>query len=90
MIGEQARIPTDRPIDGIDQKAFLLGKQEKSSREYAVTYVGDTVFALKWRNMKVHFATAEATHAPVLQKFTFPQVFDIKEDVKECYELWGN
>jgi len=89
LIGEQKRIPTDRPIDGIDQKEFLLGRQEKSNREHAVTYVGDKVFAVKWRNMKVHFAATEGTHS-VVQTYTFPQVFDIKEDVKESYELWGN
>lgn len=89
LIGEPERIPTDRPIDGIDQSGFLLGKQEKSNRESIVTYVGDTVFAVKWRNLKVHFATSEGTHS-VIQKYTFPQVFDIKEDPKESYELWGN
>ncbi len=89
LIGEQKRIPTDRPIDGIDQKDFLLGRQEKSNREHVVTYVGDKVFAVKWRNMKVHFAATEGTHS-VVQTYTFPQVFDIKEDVKESYELWGN
>ena len=89
LIGEQKRIPTDRPIDGIDQKDFLLGRQENSNREHAVTYVGDKVFAVKWRNMKVHFAATEGTHS-VVQTYTFPQVFDIKEDVKESYELWGN
>jgi arylsulfatase A-like enzyme len=89
LVGESERIPTDRPIDGISQAAFVLGDQEKSDREYVVTYVGDTVFAVKWRNMKVHFATFEGTHS-VLHKYTFPQVFDISEDVKESYELWGN
>jgi arylsulfatase A-like enzyme len=89
LVGEQKRIPSDRPIDGVSQAGFLLGEQEKSNREYVVTYVGDTVFAVKWRNMKVHFATFEGTHS-ILQKYTFPQVFDIKEDVKESFELWGN
>lgn len=89
LVGEAARIPTDRPIDGIDQSAFLLGQQERSNREHVVVFVGDDLFAVKWRNMKVHFATAEGTHA-IVQKYTFPQVFDIKEDVKESYELWGN
>jgi len=89
LIGEEKRIPTDRPIDGIDQSDFMLGKQEKSSREYVVTYVGNKVFAVKWRNMKVHFAATEGTHS-VVQTYTFPQVFDIKEDPKESFELWGN
>jgi len=89
LIDEGKRIPQDRPLDGINQKDFLLGKQEKSNREYVVTYVGNTVFAVKWRNMKVHFAASEGTHS-VVQTYTFPQVFDIKEDVKESFELWGN
>jgi hypothetical protein len=67
----------------------MLGRQEKSNREHVVTYVGDKVFAVKWRNMKVHFAASEGTHS-VVQTYTFPQVFDIKDDVKESYELWGN
>ena len=34
---------------------------------------------MKWRNMKVHFVTAESTFSEI--KFhTFPQVYDIKED----------
>ena len=89
LIGEEARIPADRPMDGFDQSALLLGESEKSAREFVVTYVGDTVFAVKWRNMKVHFATSEGTHA-YIQRYTFPQVFDIKEDPRESYELWGN
>jgi arylsulfatase A-like enzyme len=89
LIGEQERIPTDRTIDGMNQADFLLWNQEKSNREYVVTYVGDTVFAVKWRNMKIHFAAFEGTHS-ILQKYTFPQVFDIAEDPKESFELWGN
>jgi arylsulfatase A-like enzyme len=89
LIGEQQRIPTDRPIDGINQKDLLLGKQENSNREYVITYIGNKVAAVKWRNMKVHFFAYESTHS-VLREYTFPQLFDIKEDVKESYELWGN
>ena len=89
LIGEATRVPDDRPIDGIDQAAFLLGEQENSNRDFVVTYVGDTVFAVKWRDLKVHFATAESTHS-VVQTYTFPQVFNIKEDPGESYELWGN
>ena len=86
LIGEGERIPMDRPIDGINQSDFLLGKREKSNREFVVAYVGDTVFAVKWRNMKVHFVTTEATHS-VIQSHTFPLVFDLEEDPKEASEL---
>jgi hypothetical protein len=47
------------------------------------------VSAVKWRNMKAHFFATEGTHC-VVQKYTFSQVCDIKEDTKESYELWGN
>ncbi|MEP1469386.1 MAG: arylsulfatase [Halieaceae bacterium] len=87
MIAETERVPSDRPIDGIDQSAFLLGKQAKSNREYIVTYVGDQVFSVKWRTIKVHFLTAEGTFSPVVQH-TFPQVYDIKNDPGETRELW--
>jgi len=83
-------IPTDRPIDGVNQKDFILGKQEKSNRDHFIVFVGDDLFAIKWRNMKVHFMATESTHSAAITKFTFPQVFDIKNDPKEAYELWGN
>src|SRR5207244_7709254 len=34
-----AKVPKDRPIDGVDQLDFLLGKREKSSRESFVYYI---------------------------------------------------
>lgn len=87
--GEKSKVPTDRPIDGVSQADFLLGKQEKSNREHVVTFVGTDIWSVKWRNIKVHFKTAEGTHDRVLT-YTFPQVYDIKNDPSESYELWGN
>ena len=87
FVGEENRVPTDRPIDGIDQSDFLLGEQDKSNREYIVTYVGDRVFAVKWRTLKVHFYTAEGTFSPIVEH-TFPQIFDIKNDPGETRELF--
>ena len=49
-----AEIPKDRPIDGVDQMDFFLGKQEKSNREGFVAYVSDRLHAVKWRNWKMH------------------------------------
>jgi len=89
LAGEEKRVPKDRPIDGLDQSDFLLGKSMASARQHVVTFVGDRVFAVKWRNMKVHFLTAESTFSEVKMP-TFPQVYDIKEDPAESFELWGN
>ena len=87
LVGEADRIPTDRPIDGVNQANFVLGKQEQSNREYIVTYVGNDVFSVKWRTLKVHFFTAEGTFSPVVVH-TFPQVYDIRNDPGETRELW--
>ena len=89
LVGEKDKIPTDRPMDGIDQSNFILGKQEKSNREYVITYVGDKVFSVKWRTIKVHFFTAEGTFSPIIES-TFPKMYDIKNDPGETRELWRN
>ena len=50
-----ADIPTDRAIDGIDQREFLLGRQEKSAREFIAVFQGRELYTMKWRNYKMHF-----------------------------------
>ncbi|NIP98074.1 MAG: arylsulfatase, partial [Akkermansiaceae bacterium] len=87
LIGEEKRIPGDRPVDSINQADFLLGKQENSNREHVVTFVGDRIFAVKWRTLKVHYYTAEGTFSPIVEH-TFPPVYDIKNDPGETRELW--
>ncbi len=89
LVNEEVKIPSDRPIDGINQSDFILGKQEKSNREHVITYVGDDVFSVKWRTIKVHFYTAEGTFSPIM-KSTFPKMYDIKNDPGETRELWRN
>ena len=48
-------VPQDRVIDGIDQKSFFLGRQEKSNREGCLVWVGERLHGVKWRNFKVLF-----------------------------------
>ncbi len=55
VAGAADKVPTDRPIDSIDQSAFLFGRQENSNRESVLIFHGQTLLALKWRNYKVHF-----------------------------------
>ncbi|UCE42193.1 MAG: arylsulfatase [Candidatus Aminicenantes bacterium] len=48
-------VPEDRIIDGIDQTEFFLGKQENSSREGCVLFVGDQMHGVKWKDFKLMF-----------------------------------
>ena len=86
LAGEQNRIPSDRPIDGIDQSDFLLGRQEKSNREHVIRYIGEEIFAFKWRNFKIHLRTVEDLHGPI-QQYIQPLVYDVKNDPGEQAEL---
>jgi predicted AlkP superfamily pyrophosphatase or phosphodiesterase len=42
-----AEVPKDRPIDGVDQLDFFLGKQENSNREGFPAYVANRLSAVK-------------------------------------------
>jgi arylsulfatase A-like enzyme len=77
-----AEIPKDRPIDGVDQMDFLLGKQEHSDREGFPAYVADRLQAVKWRNWKMHLIWQENMYdAP--QRLPLPKVINLLTDLKE-------
>ncbi len=76
------KVPNDRVIDGVDQTDFLLGKQEKSNREGFVVYVGNQVFAVKWRNWKVHFKEMDRVFSEVRQ-YDLPRVYNLLADPGE-------
>ena len=59
-----AEVPKDRPIDGVDQLDFFLGKQENSNREGFPAYVADQLSAVKWRNWKAHLIWQENMYDP--------------------------
>jgi arylsulfatase A-like enzyme len=87
-----AAIPKDRPIDGVDQFDFFLGKQDVSNREGFPAYVADRLSAVKWRNWKVHFIWQENMYAPP-QKLPLPKVINLLTDRKEerdvgAYNSW--
>jgi hypothetical protein len=54
-----AKVPQDRPIDGVDQSDLLLGKSERSAREGFPVFVADRLEAVKWRNFKLAFYEAQ-------------------------------
>jgi len=77
-----AEVPRDRPIDGIDQLDFFLGKQEKSNREGFPAYVADRLSAVKWRNWKMHLIWQENEFdAP--EKLPLPKIINLLTDLKE-------
>jgi arylsulfatase len=91
-------VPTDRPIDGVDQSDFLLGKQQQSRRESVLLFYGDTLLAVKWRNFKIHLSLRETSRGevrmPGQQMLTsevvtpgYPLIFDVSNDPKELWNI---
>lgn len=77
-------VPDDRPIDGVDQRDFFLGKQEESNREGFVAYSGPRLQAVKWRNWKVHFYDPEHQSAMKIgEKLPLPQIYNLYRDPHE-------
>ena len=98
VAGAIDKVPTDRPIDSIDQSAFLFGGQEKSNRESLLIFHGQTLLALKWRNYKIHLEVKVPSTGPVVQagqgvvtaihqKLSIPYVFDLENDPKELWNV---
>ena len=77
-----AKVPTDRPIDGVDQLDFFLGKQERSNREGFPAYVADKLYAVKWRNWKIHLIWRVNMYDPP-QTLPEPKVVNLLTDLKE-------
>ena len=77
-----AKIPTDRPIDGVDQSGFWLGSAEKSMREGFVYYIKTEMRAAKWRDWKMHFVWEIEPNAGANHLET-PYLFNLVQDPKE-------
>jgi arylsulfatase len=77
-----AQVPTDRPVDGVDQLDFFLGTRKKSGREGFVYFIKQELRAVKWRNWKMHLVwEAEPNAGP--NHLESPLVFNLVQDPKE-------
>jgi arylsulfatase len=89
-----AELPNDRPIDGVDQTDFLLGKQMHSNRDSRIVmYDGHSgPVAVRYKQFKFHFIVYEKfnpfqSSPQVLGQI--PLVFNLDADPKENYNLFG-
>lgn len=77
-----ADVPSDRVIDGVDQRAFLEGKQGNSARDGFPYWMADTLYGVKWRNFKLAFYLQKTLTEPAL-KLATPHVVNLTVDPKE-------
>jgi len=90
-----ADIPTDRAIDGVDQTAYLLGKQPNSNRDSRIVfYDGHTTpVAVRYKQFKFHWIVYNREIAPFQEApqvlGQIPLIFNLDTDPKERYNLFG-
>ncbi|MGE4336031.1 MAG: arylsulfatase [Pigmentiphaga sp.] len=77
-----AEIPSDRPIDGVDQWSFLSGQSDTSAREGFPFYIKNELRAIKWRDWKLHFYWEPEVNEGK-GKLESPYLFNTVRDPKE-------
>ena len=87
LAGQTSRVPTDRPIDGVDASAHLLGNSPTTGRDHVIYYGSDAgLMSVKWKTMKIVFRYTESTSGPIV-KPQWPLIFDLIDDPNEEWDL---
>lgn len=93
-----ATVPADRPMDGVDQGAFFTGKQATSNRESLITFLGEEIAAVRWRQYRLYPKEfVSTTGNPAMYGLAgrraegngFPAIFNIEADPREEVNILG-
>ena len=85
-------LPSDRPIDGIDQTEYLTGEKASSNREGVITFLGDRLAAVRWRQWRMYTMNTTLTDQnPSIGGYLgyhnelngLPMIFNIEADPRE-------
>jgi arylsulfatase len=93
IAGASHLVPKDRPIDGKDASAFMLGKSPTTGRNSYMFFGTDgELMSVKWRYYKM---VVRYTPGPALEAINNPYVkpqlpmfYDLSSDPHEDYNLW--
>jgi arylsulfatase len=86
-----AKLP-EHHIDGVDQTDWLLGKKRTSNRDSLITFIGDRIVAVRWKQFRFYPVsfTPQPTNqammgygAAMLEHAGYPNIFNIEEDPRE-------
>jgi arylsulfatase A-like enzyme len=87
------KLPTDRPIDGVDQTDVLLGNSVAGHRESLLSFIGGDLVAARWKQWRIYFTDIHpsgdgpqrepgifSANAPMAG---YPKVYNIEMDPHE-------
>jgi len=81
-----AKVPTDRQIDGMDMRDFLLGDAKGSGRDTILCLQGNRLQAVKWRQWKLHLFQQDSflsTWTP----YNMPHLYNLEWDPREEHQV---
>jgi len=93
-----AKLPADRPIDGVDQTAVLYGKSATGARESLLTFMGPDLVAVRWKQWRLylkemhHTGTGEQMLGDLFESSSglyYPKVYNIEMDPHEDLNVGG-
>jgi arylsulfatase A-like enzyme len=94
LAGALDKVPTDRPMDGVDASKFLLGQSKTTGRDYLVFFGPDgSMMSVKWHNIKMWLRYTLSVGAGFDQPIVtpqFPLVFDLGSDPGEKNSLFND
>jgi arylsulfatase len=86
-------MPTDRPIDGVDQSELLFGKSAVGHRESLLSFIGPELVAVRWKLFRLYLTDMHSTgegpqriaglasaDAPMAG---YPRVYNVESDPHE-------
>jgi arylsulfatase A-like enzyme len=87
LAGASDKVPTDRPMDGVDASQFLLGQSQESGRESYMLFGGNgELLSVKYKNLKVIHMYSEGIDQPYVVP-QLPMMFDLGSDPGETSNL---
>ena len=92
-----SKVPTDRPIDGVDQTDVLLGNSATGNRDSLLTFIGADMVAVRWKQWRMYFTDVHPTGiGPQRQPGMFsasapmagyPKIYNIQMDPHEDLQV---
>ena len=92
------KLPTDRPIDGVDQTTVLFGKSEEGARESLLTFIGPDLVAVRWNQWRLYFKDMHLTGTGQQMlggiyanssELYYPKIYNIEMDPHEDLNVGG-